>query len=124
MPSEQGPASSCHSGPVPGESASFTCLYPLTGNSQVLVLCSSCPLENLLRHLGRSEIMRPILGSSACGGGFLFSGSQTCTMAVLDSSPHYRICVWVSRWNLGICVIAGDSGCQALWANPAATTGS
>lgn len=28
MPSEQGPASSRRSGPVPGESAAFTCLCP------------------------------------------------------------------------------------------------
>lgn len=43
MPSEQGLASSRHSGPTPGESTAFTCLYPLTDSHQGLVLCISYP---------------------------------------------------------------------------------
>lgn len=59
MPSEQGLASSRHSGPSPGESIAFTCLYPLTGSRQGLALCSSYPPESPPRHLGRSELMCP-----------------------------------------------------------------
>lgn len=45
MLSKRGPASSHHSGPVPGESATFTCLHPITGSSQGPFLFSTYSLE-------------------------------------------------------------------------------
>lgn len=59
MHSKRGPASSHCSGPAPGESATFTCLHPITGSSQGTFLCITCSLEGPLSTHGSFRFLTP-----------------------------------------------------------------